>query len=391
MSRLTVIDGFRGFFLLFMGVFHFNTVLDTVIGKVNHHNLGWVEDAQGFVFISGLVVGPVYGRKHLRAGSLRESFRPILARVRTIYLHQLGLVLILLAAALVLGPLASRQLMPYVEAPVAFTIASLGLTTASGNMGILPMYIVFLFFVPFAFRMLQRGWDIPFALVLALGWMLGQSGLAEFLADGVQGALGLPFRFALGFNLFSWQVLFFGGLWFGFRMACNRLDLSFLAQDQYRVAFLISAGAIVALAALDRIVGWNLIGGAFSQGFTEHTDRGQLAWIYPIAFLIDLFAIVWLMRVGITDRSRWIRALGKGLTWLFTRRALVFLGQHSLHVFSFHILIYYLLAQVIPGHDLSEGARTLILLVSVAALYLAAAFHAAHQAWDLRARERAAG
>ena len=295
-----------------------------------------------------------------------------------------------------LWPLAEPWLWPpcvtwFAEAPVAFTIASLGLTTASGNMGILPMYIVFLFFVPFAFRMLQRGWDIPFALVLALGWMLGQSGLAEFLADGVQGALGLPFRFALGFNLFSWQVLFFGGLWFGFRMACNRLDLSFLAQDQYRVAFLISAGAIVALAALDRIVGWNLIGAAFSQGFTEHTDRGQLAWIYPIAFLIDLFAIVWLMRVGITDRSRWIRALGKGLTWLFTRRALVFLGQHSLHVFSFHILIYYLLAQVIPGHDLSEGARTLILLVSVAALYLAAAFHAAHQAWDLRARERAAG
>lgn len=390
MSRLTVIDGFRGFFLLFMGVFHFNTVLDTVLGKVNHHNVGWVEDAQGFVFISGLVVGIVYGRKHLRARSLRESFGPILARVRTIYLHQLGLVLILLAAALLLGSAAARPLMPYVESPVAFTIASLGLTTASGNMGILPMYIVFLFGVPFAFRMLERGWDIPFALVLTLGWTLGQSGLAELLADSVQGALGLPFRFAFGFNLFAWQVLFFGGLWFGFRMACNRLDLSFLEQAQYRVAFLISAGAIVALAILDRIVGWNLFGEVFSQGFTLRTDRGQLAWIYPVAFLIDLFVVVWLMRVGITDRSRWIRGLGAGLTWFFTRRPLVFLGQHSLHVFSFHILVYYLLAQVIPGHDLSEGVRTLILLAAVASLYLAAAFHAAHQAWDLRARDRAA-
>lgn len=75
MSRLTVIDGFRGFFLLFMGVFHFNTVLDTVLGKVNHHNVGWVEDAQGFVFISGLVVGLVYGRKHLRAEPARELGR----------------------------------------------------------------------------------------------------------------------------------------------------------------------------------------------------------------------------------------------------------------------------------------------------------------------------
>lgn len=390
MSRLTVIDGFRGFFLLFMGVFHFNTVLDTVLGKVNHHNVGWVEDAQGFVFISGLVVGLVYGRKHLRAEPARElradprpgaDDLPAPARAGADPAGRgadAGTGGGQAADALCRDPGRLHHREPRAD-------------HCLGNMGILPMYIVFLFAVPFAFRMLERGWDIPFALVLALGWMLGQSGLAELLADSVQGALGLPFRFALGFNLFSWQVLFFGGLWFGFRMACNRLDLSFLDQDQYRVAFLISVGAIAALAVLDRIVGWNLLGGVFSQGFTLHTDRGQLAWIYPIAFLIDLFVVVWLMRVGITDQSRWIRALGAGLTWFFTRRPLVFLGQHSLHVFSFHILVYYLLAQVIPGHDLSEAVRTLILLAAVASLYLAAGFHAAHQAWDLRVRERAAG
>jgi hypothetical protein len=55
--RLTVIDGFRGMFLVFMVIIHANGILKTTFGKLNHHYFGWVEDAQGFVFMSGLVVG----------------------------------------------------------------------------------------------------------------------------------------------------------------------------------------------------------------------------------------------------------------------------------------------------------------------------------------------
>ncbi|MEO1294186.1 MAG: OpgC domain-containing protein, partial [Pseudomonadota bacterium] len=54
--RLPIIDGFRGFFLLFMMVIHTNDEVNSIIGKLNHHYFGWVENAQGFTFISGLVV-----------------------------------------------------------------------------------------------------------------------------------------------------------------------------------------------------------------------------------------------------------------------------------------------------------------------------------------------
>ena len=61
--RLAILDGFRGFFLLFMMIAHANAYLGAPLGKFNHHYFGWVEDAQGFVFISGLVVALVYARR----------------------------------------------------------------------------------------------------------------------------------------------------------------------------------------------------------------------------------------------------------------------------------------------------------------------------------------
>jgi hypothetical protein len=46
--RLTLLDGFRGYFLLFMTLTHASFVLHAELGYLSHHYLGWVEDAQGF-------------------------------------------------------------------------------------------------------------------------------------------------------------------------------------------------------------------------------------------------------------------------------------------------------------------------------------------------------
>ena len=82
------------------------------------------------------------------------------------------------------------------------------------------------------------------------------------------------------------------------------------------------------------------------------------------------------LRVGVTDRSRLIRGASRGLAWLFSRRLLVVLGQHSLHVFSWHILVYYALAIVVPPLDLSAASRSIILVAAVASLWIAAFGHA---------------
>ena len=382
MARLTIIDGFRGFFLLFMAIVHFGGLTGSTWARINHHKLGFVEDAQGFVFVSGLMVGLVYGRKFLKTPTLAYISALLLARVRTIYSHQAGLIAILLVTALALGAAAPRDLQPYVEAPATFTLSSLLLVSSSAHMGILPMYIFFMLAAPFAFWMLHRGWVVPFFLLMVVGWMVAQTGLAGFAMYRLQlalGDVGVPARFGLYFNALAWQVLFFVGLWLGFRMAQGRMDLSFMREEQYRVSFFIALAAVVFLAAYDRVVDWRLLGEDGTRHFIESTHRPVLSYVYPIAFALDLFVVVWLLQAGGRDPLAWVRKASAGLDWLFTRPFLVTLGRHSLHVFSAHILIYYALAVLLSRADLSQMARELVLIPAVASLYLAALGHACMQ------------
>ena len=156
--RLTIIDGFRGVFLVFMLVIHANGPLNTVLGKLNHHYFGWVEDAQGFVFMSGLVIGLVYGGRYL-SKNYHVMHKAIWARIRTIYSHQIALILIFLLSAIAFKIFAvsvPTVLEPYTSQPLLFTTFAALLVTGSKHMGILPMYIFFMMATPFALKLIKQ-------------------------------------------------------------------------------------------------------------------------------------------------------------------------------------------------------------------------------------------
>ncbi len=54
MKRYDLIDGMRGYFLVFMLINHLIFAGGYWLVQVNHNQLAFVEDAQGFVFLSGL-------------------------------------------------------------------------------------------------------------------------------------------------------------------------------------------------------------------------------------------------------------------------------------------------------------------------------------------------
>ena len=378
--RLAILDGFRGFFLLFMMIAHANAYLGAPLGKFNHHYFGWVEDAQGFVFISGLVVALVYARRLLRKGeaAMREG---IGARIRKIYTYHAALILVFLAGALLL-PLVGLQadiLRQQAEEPFVFTLASLFLLTGTMHMGILPMYIFFMIATPAVLVMFQTG-RAPVVLAGSIAlWLVAQTGWPDLLQLPVEAAAaeaGHPFNIGIYFNIFGWQALFVAGLWIGWLVANRRLDLGRLKTPAMGQVFWIALAAFLILGIFDVMAytGWG--GEGWRRLAFASIDRGNLHIIYVLAFAVNLFLVTWLIVAGPSSEWRGLQVAGRFIGWLFTRDALVRLGNHSLQIFAAHILVVYALSLWAQGREpLAPMAANLVLLASIAPLYGVAWLH----------------
>ncbi|MBN9021412.1 MAG: OpgC domain-containing protein, partial [Rhizobiales bacterium] len=95
MARVALLDGLRGYFLVFMLITHLFGGKYALV-RVNHAELGFVQDAQGFVFLSGLLVGALYGRRMDRGGFAGPA-RQIWKRSFELYLWTLGLMVLVVA------------------------------------------------------------------------------------------------------------------------------------------------------------------------------------------------------------------------------------------------------------------------------------------------------
>ncbi|HLP69193.1 MAG TPA: OpgC domain-containing protein, partial [Rhizobium sp.] len=101
MKRLDLIDGMRGYFLVFMLLNHLVFAGGLWLVQINHRNLAFVEDAQGFVFLSGLLSGMVYARKMMKSGYAVGRDK-LWARALELYRYAMGIVLVILALQLLL-------------------------------------------------------------------------------------------------------------------------------------------------------------------------------------------------------------------------------------------------------------------------------------------------
>lgn len=374
--RYCILDGFRGFFIIFMTIVHVNLPLDSFIAKLNHHYFGWVEDAQGFVFISGIVVGLAYGGM-LQKRSASAMRAAVWRRVGSIYLHQASLIALFLITALFL---ATRGYDPgytalYAEEPFLFTFLSLILVTGSVNMGILPMYIVFLIATP-PILVLMRNGHLPAIIVGSISlWLVAQLGLVDLVnqwAEEVAAGAGRPAPFGIFFNVLGWQLIYVSGLACGWQLVKGALDFRFLQAPQYGAACGVAVVAIIGLAVFDRVIGWELISSEYSSAFLAHKYREDFGPIYLVAFALDVFVITWLLVAGPLSRRTLIRTAADLVRRVFTHPALRLVGRHSLTLFSYHIVLTYGVRLAVGPGPVSQATGAVILLASAASLFAVA-------------------
>ncbi|WP_051558989.1 OpgC family protein [Allorhizobium undicola] len=379
MKRLDVLDGMRGYFLVFMMLNHLIFTGGYLLVEFNHRQLTFVEDAQGFVFMSGLLVGMVYGRKMIKSGYAAGRDR-LFARAFELYRYAMGIILIVLAARLVL-PGASNIWHDWLGT-TSFTdpmrLASIATFLFQPTfMDILPQYIVYMLFAPMLIWLCLNGRWAPVAIGMLVVWMAGQLGLHRLLTSPVDGWLAGHETEGLrtSFNLLGWQIVFFSGTIAGSLTATRQIEWTRVFDPQHTLLVKAAVAVLLFFLPLRILTAHGLLPDAVLQKFGTMEVRADFGPVYLLNFAALAFSIAWLLIAGPRHDSARIRKAAAMLNSLFSLSFLQLIGRHSLHVYVWHVLIVFAV-RYIDGRigPFSEPAKTLIALFCVMLLAIPALY-----------------
>lgn len=237
LERKPELDALRGLFLVWMTLTHLPTHLSDFVNQP----FGFVSSAEGFVFLSALLVARLYIRK---AAEDKEALRVKLWK-RALRIYGYHVILLTLAFtiaaafAVTTHRLALTNLLNfYLAHPFTAIIGSLLLIYCPPLLDILPLYVLFLLISPYVLTVAaRRGWNL---LLAASGfiWVLAQFGLRTWVHALVVKVthLQIPLQETGAFNLFAWQAIWILGMWLGAESAENGLPFCKLPSYAYPIA-----------------------------------------------------------------------------------------------------------------------------------------------------------
>jgi hypothetical protein len=377
MNRLQFIDGLRGYFLVFMMINHLNFTGGYWLVKLNHNQLAFVEDAQGFIFLSGLLVGLVYARKMIKSGFMAGA-SAVWRRARQLYVYVLAALAILLVAAAVL-PDAAELWSPWmgdlsITDPIRVVSAMLMIYQPT-YMDILPQYILYMLVAPFALWLCLHGrWGIV-ALTSLLLWLTVQLGLQTIVTTPIDRALVGDGQFGIRahFNILAWQTVFFSGVVLGTLTVQRKIDWTRVFTPERSIIPIAALAICLFFLPLRVATGYGLMSEDLLQRFMPFEVRATFGPVYLLNFVAAAAGVAWLAIAGPQHRFAFVRAVAKALHYVMTLQFLQLIGRHSLQVYAWHIIIVYGLIYIdLKTPVFSEVTKTLIAILGISLLAIPA-------------------
>src|SRR5258708_1523143 len=347
-SRDLRLDSLRGLMLVAMAVDH----LDTELRVLTDHVFGFVSTAEGFVFLSGLVTGLVYTRS-VQTRSSNGPVQRASKRALQIYgchLLSFGAVFIVLRMITdLLGAVPESAPALFFSRPTeALILGSLSLYQP-GLLDILPMYCFSVLLSPIALEILYRWKWITLLGISFAVWIVAQTEVMTYIEHSLQSLAPVNFG---SFDILAWQLPFFAGFTFG-HLWVERPESSFHFPPSLVLLCFVLTG-----------LGW-----AFKNDYLSLQQLGISLWDFadktrlaPLR-LLNFITLTYLIAFINTYRPKF-----------FVSRALAFLGQHSLAVFTFQaIFVSVLLTQPVLSSTFAH--RTLTALATVGSLFFFACLH----------------
>lgn len=320
LERRPELDALRGLFLVWMTLTHLPTHFSNLVNSP----FGFVSSAEGFVFISALLVGRLYIRELIAdAPGVRSRLWKRSLKIYGYHLVMLALLFTVAAAFAVHTHKAaiSNLLDFYLAHPFVAIVGSALLLYCPPLLDILPMYVIFLFLTPVVLSAAVRwGWKRIIAVSGCI-WVLAQFGLRDLVHNWVVHLthLKIPIQETGAFNLFAWQAVWAVGLWIGARSATRR--------ETFRDPAGWLAGLSCAMCLLFVGIRWGWLGPHFTQqALGIQLDKWQIG---PLRVLnLITFSIV----------AYWLR---RHLVKFIAVEPFLTLGKASLRVFYTHILFVF--------------------------------------------------
>lgn len=377
MKRFDIIDGMRGYFLVFMVLNHLIFAGGYLLVKINHNQLAFVEDAQGFVFLSGLLIGMVYAKKMLKNG-YAAGRTAIYNRAFELYRYAMGIVLVVLVAQMLLPGAYSIWFnwLGYTTFDDPLRLAAIATFLYQPTfMDILPQYIVYMLFAPMLVKLvLEDKWHYVVAGSVIL-WMAAQLGLQQIattpLNDLVMGADDQGIR--ASFNLLGWQIVFYAGLVLGALTSAGKIKWSNILSPDNTFIPKVALLMVLFFLPLRLITAHELMPPHMIGKFASMEIRADFGPVYLLNFAAVAMLVTWLIVAGPKHKDEWVRRIAGAITWVFSIKYLQLLGRHSLYVYVWHVAIVYFV-YYFDGRspELNEFTKTAIALVSIALLSLPA-------------------
>jgi len=367
MSRDLSLDVLRGIMLVIMAADHFGEPIFQHL----YEFAGYVSAAEGFVFLSGMLVALVYSRYHSAGGYVLEQ--RVWHRAGVIYLYHLMVLLavFVFTVATDLSGAYWKSFATEMQAePIRGLLSGLALSYKPPMLDVLPLYVILMLSAPFALRWMMQYRMVGVAMVLAgsVGlWWWAQYGLGNTFERLLPDALMLRNG---AFHVFAWQLLFVLGMVLGFL----RFDSKDALPRVNPLLFSLSVAVVVYLFLQRHGYMHRWVGDATVLAWLQeyrHIARDNMAWMRLLNFLAMVYVVAGLIA--------WHKRFDLFKLLALPGRWLAFLGQHSLQVFAFHLVVLYCYIPFRWGDwAFTDNQKWFVLVAFLASLTLPALWHKAY-------------
>ncbi|MBV9895208.1 MAG: OpgC domain-containing protein [Chloroflexi bacterium] len=345
------VDLLRGFCIFAMVVDHFGG--DSWLYAITGGNRFYVSAAEGFIFISGFIMGQAYRAKRDRSG-LPAAMGDALRRARTLYLATVAMTLIFSALYLYtdIALWTGRDFGLGIDSWQEIVVAAVTLHYTYHGTDILAMYTILLLVAPLILLMLSIG---EWWVVLIPSWLLW----LIYQVYPEEAAVPWYIRHGENFPIAAWQVLFVTGHVLGF----YRGALTSWLQRFRRVrVVLVAIGLAITLGLIS--LAWGAENGFFDIDPNVLDESFFKVALRPARLVAFLSVAI----VAYTCATYLWVPLRRGLGWLMLP-----LGQAALYCYIVHfflIVLVYNLAPMLANlpAELPEELFNVVLQVAVVLL-----------------------